>query len=281
MTIGAALREATQFLRSIDPQEASFEARLMVAHLLKTSAPALAAMRENPWPAELNEQLERMLQRRRSREPLQYILGEWSFMGLPMSVRPGVLIPRADTEIVAEQAVRLIRARGYRDVLDVCAGSGCIGVSLARLTGVRVVSVDIHPDCCALTRENASQNGVCVDVRRGDLFDPLRGEERFDLIVSNPPYLTAADLAHLQPEVAFEPRLALDGGEDGLLFYRRIAAGFKPHLRKDGALLLEIGCEQGASVSAMFENAEILYDYEQRPRAIQIENTNSDWKDKR
>ena len=134
-------------------------------------------------------------------------------------------------------------------MLDVCAGSGCIGVSVARLTGAKVVSVDIHSDCCALTEENAVQNAVHLDVRRGDLFAPLDDKERFDL--------------------------------DGLVFYRRIAADYRAHLKKDGVLLLEIGFEQAAAVSAMFDNAELLYDYAERPRALQIENTNSDWKDKR
>lgn len=281
MTIGSVLREATQSLRAIDPEDAPFEARLMVAHLLNATVPVLASLRGRPWPSALSDPLERMLQRRRLGEPLQYILGEWAFMGLPMKVRPGVLIPRADTEIVAERAVRLVRARDYREVLDVCAGSGCIGVSVARLTGAKVVSVDIHSDCCALTEENAVQNAVHLDVRCGDLFAPLDDKERFDLIVSNPPYLTAMELKHLQPEVAFEPRLALDGGEDGLVFYRRIAADYRAHLKKDGVLLLEIGFEQAAAVSAMFDNAELLYDYAERPRALQIENTNSDWKDKR
>lgn len=281
MTTGSVLREAIQALRIVAPEDAPFEARLMMAHLLNTTVPALAAMRDRPWPSALNDRLERMLRRRRSGEPLQYILGEWAFMGLPMKVRPGVLIPRADTEIVAERAVRLARARDYRQALDLCAGSGCIGVSIARLTGAKVVALDIHSDCCSLTEENALRNAVHLDVRCGDLFEPLDDKERFDLIVSNPPYLTAMELKHLQPEVAFEPRLALDGGEDGLAFYRRIAADFKAHLKKDGVLLLEIGCEQAAAVSAMFDNAELLYDYAHRPRALQIENTNSDWKDKR
>ena len=122
--------------------------------------------------------------------------------------------------------------------------------------------------CCELALENARRNGVRLDVRTGDLFAPLGAQERFDLIVSNPPYLTHAELEAPQLELTFEPRLALDGGADGLVFYRRIAAEYAAHLAQDGALLVEIGAAQAEAVSALLGGAELVRDLAGRPRAL-------------
>lgn len=272
MTVSDALRRTAQQLHAVTGEESPGEARLLVGHVLHLPATALAAKRRERWTEGQASALEPLVARRLAGEPLQYILGEWAFMGLPVRVRPGVLIPRADTEILAERAVSLIRSRGYRSALDLCCGTGCIGVSLAKLGAVEVVATDLSADCCALARENAALNGVHLDVRQGDLFDALAPQERFDLIACNPPYLNAADLAALQREVSFEPRLALDGGPDGLGFYRRIAAGYRAHVRPGGALLLEIGSTQADAVSTLFGRAALLRDYEGRARVLLVED---------
>lgn len=271
MTVAQALRSATAKLRArLDKDVAPHEARLMVAHLLGTQPAGLAVRREERWSAENDDLLAQMIDRRLQGEPLQYLLGEWSFLGLSMLVRRGVLIPRADTEVVAERAISFLRERRSRRVLDLCCGAGCIGIALAVYAEAQVVAADISAACCALAGENAARNGIPLDIRRGDLFEPVQSEERFDLMVCNPPYLSAADLTSLQAEVAFEPRLALDGGVDGLDFYRRIAAGFEQHLVDDGALLVEIGSTQAPAVRELLGDGEVLRDYAGLPRGLLV-----------
>lgn len=208
-----------------------------------------------------------LLERRVLGEPLQYVLGEWEFMGLPMRTDARALIPRPDTEILCEAALKRIRP-GAR-VLDLCCGSGCIGIALAKLGGAVVTASDISPDALALARENAAWNGVSLTLVRSDLFADIAGT--FDLIVSNPPYLDAEEMAGLDASVRFEPALALDGGPDGLSFYRRIRADYARFLNPGGALLLEIGYRQKDAVTALFGNADCLYDYGNRPRCAVVE----------
>lgn len=271
MTVAQALRSATAKLRArLDKDVAPHEARLMVAHLLGTQPAGLAVRREERWSAENDDLLAQMIDRRLQGEPLQYLLGEWSFLGLSMLVRRGVLIPRADTEVVAERAISFLRERRSRRVLDLCCGAGCIGIALAVYAEAQVVAADISAACCALAGENAARNGIHLDIRQGDLFEPVQSEERFDLMVCNPPYLSAAELTSLQAEVAFEPRLALDGGTDGLDFYRRIAAGFGKHLVDDGALLVEIGSTQAPAVRELLGDGEVLRDYAGLPRGLLV-----------
>lgn len=271
MTVAQALRSATAKLRArLDKDVAPHEARLMVAHLLGTQPAGLAVRREERWSAENDDLLAQMIDRRLQGEPLQYLLGEWSFLGLSMLVRRGVLIPRADTEVVAERAISFLRERRSRRVLDLCCGAGCIGIALAVYAEAQVAAADISAACCALAGENAARNGIHLDIRQGDLFEPVQSEERFDLMVCNPPYLSAAELTSLQAEVAFEPRLALDGGVDGLDFYRRIAAGFEQHLVDDGALLVEIGSTQAAAVRELLGDGEVLRDYAGLPRGLLV-----------
>ena len=198
-----------------------------------------------------------------TRIPLQYILGETEFMGLPFRVTPDVLIPRQDTEILVEEALARI-SPGMR-VLDLCTGSGCIAVSLAKLGAATaeediaadmkedadarlcVTASDISEAALAVARENARINEVQVSFVQSDLFSNIEGT--FDMIVSNPPYIPADVIPGLEPEVAeHEPHGALDGGVDGLEFYRRIVAGASGHLRLGGWILFEIGCDQGEAV---------------------------------
>lgn len=185
--------------------------------------------------------------------PLQYALGYAEFYGLRFSVAPSVLIPRPETEELAEKVIEEVRARGGCRVLDLCTGSGAIAVAVAAKTGASVTATDISPAAAETANANAVNNGVKVRVLTGDMFGALAGE-KFDVIVSNPPYVTRAELASLDEKVAkFEPRLALDGGEDGLDFYRIIAASAADYLAEGGAVFLEVGAGQAAAVVGMFE----------------------------
>ncbi len=214
-----------------------------------------------------------MLARRAAGEPLQYILGEQDFFGLRFRVDGRVLIPRPETEILCEKALDFLRTRPGMKALDLCAGSGALAVTLAlRCPDAEVWACDISPDALEVAGENARRFGAAVRFAQGDLFAPLSGE-RFDLIVSNPPYVARSDLDKLQPEVRREPVLALDGGPDGLDFYRRIAREAPPHLHEGGRILLEVGAGQAEAVASMlaarnFLPDEILRDLSGIPRVV-------------
>lgn len=195
-----------------------------------------------------------LVARRAKREPLQYILGTQEFRGLDFVVTPAVLIPRHDTEVLVEEALR--RAPHAATVLDIGVGSGCIAVALAKqLPDAQVWGVEQSPEAIALAQRNAERNGVRVTLFEGSLFEPF-ADQRFDLIVSNPPYIPTADLETLQPEVReYEPRAALDGGPDGLDFYRIIVPAAPEHLNPGGWLMVELGIGQAEAVLGMFGQA--------------------------
>lgn len=195
--------------------------------------------------------------RRAKREPLQYILGSQEFRGLDFIVTPAVLIPRHDTEVLVEEAVKRASARSA--ILDIGVGSGCIAVSLAKsLPETEVWGVEMSAEALAVAKSNAERHGVTVHLAEGSLFEPFP-ERRFGLVVSNPPYIPTADLAALQPEVRdYEPRGALDGGADGLDFYRAIIPAAPVHLAPGGWLLVEVGIGQAAAVSDFFSAAGFI-----------------------
>ena len=190
------------------------------------------------------------LLRRLNGEPLQYILGEWTFYGRPFSVGEGVLIPRADTETLVEAALSLASVVEKPQIADLCAGSGCIAVTLAReLSGALVDAFEKSKEAYSYLTRNIARHGAAV---RPFLFDVCASSAGlYDMIVSNPPYLSGEDMAHLQREVSFEPSMALAGGADGLGFYRIITRRWKSNLKNGGALLYEVGAGQADSVSAI------------------------------
>lgn len=196
-----------------------------------------------------------------SGEPLQYVLGRWEFMGLPFITDARALIPRQDTECLVEAALEM----KLKTALDLCCGTGCIGVSLAKLGGARVTFSDISRDCLDISRENCALNGVSGNFVEGDLFENITGG--FDVIVTNPPYLTRADMDVLQREVRREPAPALYGGDDGLDVIRRITAEAPRFLNAGGAVIMEIGASQGASVAAL-SGGRIIKDINGLDRAV-------------
>ena len=250
--------------------EAAFEARLIIA-AVTGGEPARAALSERELSEKDLELIEKMTERRLRREPLQYILGEWSFMGLDFFVTPAALIPRQDTELICETALRLIREKGYGSALDICTGTGCIAIAIKKLAGreIAVEAADISAEALELARRNAEKNEAEIFFRQADLFE---GAGEYDLITANPPYVSSADMQALQPELAFEPRLALYGGEDGLDIYRRIAKEYGPHLKSGGALLMEVGAGEAEAVSALFEGARtrIIKDLNGIERVVEI-----------
>lgn len=204
--------------------------------------------------------MDQALLRRINGEPLQYIFNSAPFYGYEYYVDERVLIPRADTEILVEYADAFIKSNRVSSLLDLCAGSGCIGVTLARLNpAVSVTLSDISKDACEVCRIN-SKSITNVEILQGDMFAPVRNR-RFDVITVNPPYICSSEISSLDADVRKEPFLALDGGNDGLEFYRRIASGYRDHLTVDGLLLCEIGFDQAESVSSLFDSVQIIKDY--------------------
>ena len=241
-------------LREHGVEASAIEARIIVACAAgKTTAQLVRDLRLYVGD-EIAETAEAMLARRLTGEPVAYITGQWEFYGIPMEITRDVLIPRVDTEVLVDTAVASLRGRKMdARILDLCSGSGCIGCAIAEvMPKSRVVLADISPEAMALARRNVERNGLQgrVSFLPADVMQPppiMTGS--FDLVVSNPPYIPTVDIFTLDPSVRdYEPVWALDGGEDGLDFYRAILKGWKQVLRQGGQLMFEVGEEQAGAV---------------------------------
>ena len=247
-----ALREVEARLTAAGCPDADFDA----GELFRLVTGQDARLADRPLTAEQAAKLEALTARRATREPLQYLCGSWPFLDFELAVGPGVLCPRADTEVVAEAAVQMLAGVQAPKVLDLCAGTGCLGLGVKRFCPeADVTCVERSPEAFRYLKKNAAsalKQGTARAVE-GDLFNYWQGlpEGELDLIVSNPPYLTAAEMQQLQPEVAREPAMALEAGEDGLVFYRALAEHYQNALRPGGALALEIGWQQREAVTAL------------------------------
>ena len=270
MTIREALRLAAARLEQAGVPDADVDAAYLLASVLKEDTLAMRINGHRELAAPQRAAFDALCGRRAAREPLQYILGETEFMGLTFHVEPGVLIPRADTEILVEKALAWMKP-GAR-VLDIGTGSGAIAVSLAKLgRQAQVTAVDVSDRALEIARRNAERNGAAVEFVKSDCFSALKGR-KYDMIVSNPPYISADEMRGLMPEVTREPELALFGGADGLDFYRRISREAPEYLNEGGCLLFEIGWLQKDAVSALVK-AHIgepfaLRDYGQNWRVV-------------
>ena len=247
------LRAAADRLRRAGVPDPEYDSGMLLSRV--TGEPWLAlrmGLEGIPGPLD-SEEFQRLLARRESREPLQYILGTAFFRGAEFETAPGVLIPRPETELLAEWAGEWLKQRSAPEVLDLCCGSGCIGLSLAReLPSAGVTLTDLSPDALRIAARNRSRLGVKAEILQGDLFAPVR-ERRFDCVISNPPYIPAGECGRLQPEVMKEPRLALDGGADGLDFYRRIGREGPAFLKPGGRIFLETGEGEAQAAASLLE----------------------------
>ena len=240
-----------------EEREAQLDARLLLEHVCGTDLQTLLLDGDRLVSEAETALYRELVHRRSSREPLAYILGEWDFMGITLEVNADVLIPEQDTENLIEEIMKEMHDSDR--ILDLCTGSGCILLSLLNYSnGTTGVGTDLSEKAVAVAKKNAERLGLAdrADLRCGDLFEPIRQNERFDIIVSNPPYIRSGTIEQLAPEVrVHEPRMALDGGEDGLSFYRRIVPEAVSRLVTGGMLYLEIGYDQAGAVQSLMKEA--------------------------
>lgn len=253
MTLREACRRGQESLAKAGISDAATDAWYLMEFTIHKSRAQFLLCREEEMREEEREKYFRLIGQRASHIPLQQITGEQEFMGFLFQVNESVLIPRQDTEILVEEACRKIRP-GMR-VLDLCTGSGCIIISLAKLCpGIAAEASDLSLEALAVAKQNGTRLGAQVRWHQGDLFSEIQGS--YDVIVSNPPYIPTAQIQTLSEEVRLhEPLQALDGKEDGLYFYRKIAAQAKRYLKPEGWLLFEIGYDQAAEVEEIMRKS--------------------------
>ena len=273
MVISALRRFIAERLASNGVEDASFDADNLVAFGLKMTKTELMINFDREVDSEDEKRICSLADRRISGEPLQYIIGEWEFYSLPFYVGDGVLIPRADTEILVDHAIEFLKTRDSARAIDLCSGSGCIAISVkANLPSVSVFAVELYQKAMGYLTKNVERNGVEIEVINTDVLAEPTGFEKFDAILTNPPYIETKTVKTLSKEVQNEPITALDGGEDGLVFYRYIVSEWSRKLKSDGEIFFEIGEDQGQAVTDMFKSigfdSRVIKDYNNHDRIV-------------
>ena len=263
----------TRRFRAAGIPDPEFDSAALLSSLCGRNPLSLRLDMETEIDQETEGRYRSLCARRIRREPLQYITGESRFCGYSFAVTPSVLIPRPETELLCEWAVEKIPVDASPRILDLCCGSGCIGITLKlRIPSSAVYMSDLSSAAADVARRNAERLSADVSVGTGDLFENIR-DRNFDLIISNPPYIPENECSLLQEEVKKEPLTALDGGNDGLDFYRRICREAPDYLRRGGILMFELGDGQHSAVGKMmeesgFQSVEIRKDFRQISRMI-------------
>jgi release factor glutamine methyltransferase len=279
VTVLEAIQKSTEFLGKKNVESPRLQAELLLAHLLKMPRMKLYLNFERALAPSEIDALRELVRRRGQREPLQHIVGSTSFCGYEIAVNRHALIPRPETELLAELGWQFLSTLNSQlsTVLDFGTGTGCIAIALAaKCPNAEITALDVSADALALAKQNALQNQVVerIEFLQGDGFAVFTTKTQFDLLISNPPYIASAEIETLDPEVKdFDPRGALDGGADGLDFYRRISTEAKPLLKPDGKMMLEFGDGQADAIKKIFENEKwiveaVREDYSQRARIL-------------
>jgi len=267
----------TEFLGKKGVEKPGLDASLLLAHALGWKRIDIYARADEEPPDDARQRFRELVRRRADGCPTAYLVGRKEFYSLEFEVSPAVLIPRDDSSWLVEECLRVARDRPEPRVLDLGTGSGCLAVTVAkRHKAARVTAVDLSPEALAVAARNAAKHGVSdrITFLEGDLFAPLPAGQRFDLIVSNPPYVSHAEYAALDRGVRdFEPRLALEAGDDGLDVLRRVVAGAPAHLVAGGVLAVEVGAGQAPAVAELFRGAgfdsiELRRDYARIERVV-------------
>jgi release factor glutamine methyltransferase len=281
VTVLEAIQRSTEFLAKKGVESPRLQTELLLAHLLKQPRMRIYLDFERALSPEEVNHLRELIKRRGQREPLQHIVGSTSFCGLEMAVNRDVLTPRPETELLAERGWTYLNQSSNRPctALDFGTGSGCLAIALAcKCPAAEVYAIDVTPEALVVARQNAAYHRVSERIQflQGDGFSVAPAGARFDLIISNPPYIPSGEIALLQPEVRdFDPRRALDGGADGLDFGRRLAAEGAPFLKPRGRLMFEFGDGQAEHLRQIFEAQNwvveaIEPDYTRQPRIMVV-----------
>lgn len=277
-TVGRLLTWTTDFLKRRGSESPRLDAEVMLAHVLDWQRVELYTHFTDEVAEGPRGQFRDLVRRRSEGSPVAYLVGRKEFYSLAFAVSPAVLIPRPESEFVVVEFLALTKGRETVRAVDVGTGSGCLAIASAfKRPGVRFVAIDVSEDALAVARKNAERHGVAdrIDFRRGDRLGPVQGEEPFDVIVSNPPYIATAEIPGLEVGVRdYEPHLALDGGLDGLDVVRGLIEQSVPLLKPGGHLILEIGTAQETPVRDLIESqpalrlAPTIRDLAQHPRVI-------------
>ncbi|MEF9983240.1 MAG: peptide chain release factor N(5)-glutamine methyltransferase [Oscillospiraceae bacterium] len=248
--------EACKKLKIIEPNSYSFEVSQILEFVVGVTRLTLPIDGQKIVDNDKVEIFESILEKRLAHQPLQYLLGEWEFYGLPIKVGEGVLIPRPDTEIVAETAIKIINDNSYKNVVDLCSGSGAIAIAIAANTNAdNIFAVELSNEAFPYLKENVLlnhfENKISPILADGLKWQP---KVKLDLIVCNPPYIPNSTIPTLDEEVLNEPMMALDGGDDGMDFYRKFAEIYYQYLNQNGALVFEVGIDQSGIVSDILKN---------------------------
>lgn len=271
MKVKEAFEKITARFEKAGVDSPAFEVSVLMEDLLKLPKSPEITAAETVLDAAQEEKLFSAAEKREGGYPLQYIIGNWEFFGRKFFVGEGVLIPRPETELLCEAVLKFYSRSMPPKIIDLCSGSGCIAITLAKeLKGASVTAVELHERAFDYLSRNNALYGNCVKAVRGDALEPF-GE--FDCVVSNPPYITGEEMKELQKEVTFEPETALFGGTDGLDFYRAIAKNWFEHITSGGLIAFEIGDTQGEDVKNILEHggyihAAVMQDYEGRNRVV-------------
>jgi release factor glutamine methyltransferase len=276
-TVRDLLAWTADYFKSKGFDAGRLEAQILLAHVLNCPRIELVARSDEVPEPKARAAFRELVTRRAAGWPVAYLTGEREFYLLKFDVTPAVLIPRPETETLVQEALTRLKGQPAPSVLDLGTGSGCVAVSIAHQhKTARVTAVDVSPDAAEVAKRNATKHGVAdrVTVLVGDLFAPLPPGAAFDLVISNPPYVTTTEWTALPVDVReHEPRGALDGGPDGLAFYRRIAAGAGAVLKPGGAVMVEIGATQEDAIRAVFAQkgfavSPAVKDLARRPRVV-------------
>jgi release factor glutamine methyltransferase len=277
-TIGRLLEWTTKFLADKGSESPRLDTEVLLAHALGCKRIELYTRHDQEAADEKRKAFRDLIRQRVEGCPVAYLVGRKEFFSLELEVNRAVLIPRPDSECVVDECLRLAKTLPQPGVLDVGTGSGNLAVAVARLhKEAHVTAVDLSPEALAVAQRNAVKHGVGSRVRmlQGDVFGPLAAEERFDFVLSNPPYIPHDELARLEPGVRdYEPHLALDGGKDGFAVFDRLVAGAPRHLNPGGYLIVEIGAPQEAHARQRieahggYELAKTVYDGSGHPRVL-------------
>lgn len=270
-------RKIVRILSDNGVEDSEFEAKVIISHYSDFFLSDCVFKYEYDFSDESIKNINSTIERRLNGEPLQYILGEWDFMDFTFKVGEGVLIPRPETELLCEYVVDKIKNMEHPIVYDLCSGSGCIGLSIKKyVPQCEIYLVEKNEKALEYLCYNASE--ICKDtfltIVKGDIFDlkSFVNHPKADAIVSNPPYIRTDEISSLQKEVLFEPESALDGGADGLDFYRCLTSEWKNMLKKDGFMAFECGEDQGNDISCLFRengfDSEIIKDYNNLDRIV-------------